>query len=173
MTLAVLPLLILMAVIALALINSGRVNNNLQNLFVDRMKPIDQLKDVSDSYAVSMVDTVHKYRAGLFELERLQKEFSQARQTADSAWNNYTSTSLTGKERELITRAGQDRVKVSRLVGQLLQDAEAGKLRDVKSGAFNKLVYCTFDPLQTEISDLINIQLDEGASLFADSTAQF
>lgn len=173
LTLAILPLLILIAVITMALMNSGRVNENLHNLFIDRMKPIDQLKVVSDSYAVSMVDTVHKYRAGLFDLDRLQKEFSQARQTADSAWNNYTSTSLTDKERELITRANQDRAKVSRLVEQLLQDAETGKLRDVEPGAFNKLLYSTFDPLQTELSDLINIQLDEGASLFADSTAQF
>ena len=51
LTLAIVPLLVLLAVIAMAVLNASRLNNNLDHLFTDRMKPVSQLKTVSDSYA--------------------------------------------------------------------------------------------------------------------------
>ncbi|MFZ3153381.1 Tar ligand binding domain-containing protein [Pseudomonas sp.] len=64
--LAVVPLLVLIAVIGMALSNASRLNHSFDELFNDRMRPISQLKVVSDAYAVAMVDALHKYRAGPF-----------------------------------------------------------------------------------------------------------
>ena len=76
LVLALLPLTMLVTVIAMALANASRLDASFQDLFNNRMKPISQLKIVADAVAVSVVDALHKYRAGVFDEERLQQELS-------------------------------------------------------------------------------------------------
>ena len=102
--LAVLPLLVLIVVIAMALTNASRLNRSFDELFVDRMQPISQLKLVSDAYAVAMVDALHKYRAGVFDAARLRKEFADARERGDQAWSAFTATNLTDDEKDRVER---------------------------------------------------------------------
>ena len=64
LVLALLPLTMLVTVIAMALANASRLDASFQDLFNNRMKPISQLKIVADAVAVSVVDALHKYRAG-------------------------------------------------------------------------------------------------------------
>ncbi|GAB7531449.1 methyl-accepting chemotaxis protein [Pseudomonas sp. 3A(2025)] len=173
LTLAILPLLVLLAVIAMAVFNASRLNNNLDHLFTDRMKPVSQLKTVSDSYAVIMVDTLHKYRAGLFDAARLHKEFDAARQKGSQAWKEYTATRLTEEEKRRVSELDQALSQVNTLVGQLLQEADAGQLRTAEASAFNQRLYGTFDPLQSQLSGLIELQLHEGANLYAASTEHY
>ena len=78
LVLALLPLTMLVTVIAMALANASRLDASFQDLFNNRMKPISQLKIVADAVAVSVVDALHKYRAGVFDEERLQQELSGA-----------------------------------------------------------------------------------------------
>jgi methyl-accepting chemotaxis protein len=71
--LALLPLAVLLGVMLLAASNAGRLNQSFEALFIDRMQPISQLKEVSDGYAVNMVDALHKYRAGLLDEPALRQ----------------------------------------------------------------------------------------------------
>lgn len=173
LALAILPLMVLIAVIGAAINNTSRINDNMDRLFIDRMKPISQLKIISDSYAVSMVDTLHKYRAGVFDLARLHQEFDLAQKREMSAWKDYASTVMTQQESQYVKEAERARGLASALVTQLLQEADAGKLRGEESYAFIHRLYDTFDPLGTSISNLIDLQLKEGASLYAASTYQY
>lgn len=72
-----------------------------------RSKPVSQLKAVSDSYAVIMVDTLHKYRAGLFDAARLHQAFDAARQNGSQAWKQYTATRLTEEEKRRVSELDQ------------------------------------------------------------------
>lgn len=170
---AILPLLVLIAVIGVAIHNTSQIHGNMDKLFVDRMRPISQLKVVSDSYAVSMVDTLHKYRAGIFDIERLHKEFDLAERNESSAWKAYTSTVMTKRESEYVAMADKSRELVRTLVAQLLLEADTGKLREADANTFIQRLYQTFDPLGSAISNLIELQLSEGASLYEASTFQY
>lgn len=64
--LALLPLIVLVLVIGMALNNASRLNQSFEELFRDRMQPVSQLKVFADAYAVTIVDSLHKYRAEVF-----------------------------------------------------------------------------------------------------------
>lgn len=162
--LALLPLLVLLGVIALSLSNAGRINQSFESLFLDRMQPISQIKAVSDAYAVSMVDALHKHRAGLLDESALRQTFGEARQQIDKAWRAYTATQLTVEEESRVARAKPLMAAADNLAQELL--GEAGEtLRNEETVSFNRRLYSTFDPLSAELDGLVRLQLDEGTKL--------
>jgi len=171
--LAVLPLLVLILVIAMALTNASRMNRSFDQLLVDRMQPISQLKVVSDAYAVAMVDALHKYRAGVFDAARLRKEFADARQRGDQAWSTYTATKLTDEEQARVARTKTNLLRVQQLADQYLGQIDNGQLLAAEANAFNRTLYDTFDPLGGELGDLISLQLSEGEELGAQTASQY
>ena len=58
---------VLMALLAVVggwcLMSMGRMNDSMDTVYSDRVVPLKQLKQVSDAYAVNIVDTTHKVRA--------------------------------------------------------------------------------------------------------------
>ncbi len=66
------------------------------------MKPISQLKIVADAVAVSVVDVLHKYRAGVFDEERLQQELGGALSRIEKSWADYSADHRTAAEREIV-----------------------------------------------------------------------
>jgi len=61
----------------------SRANEALQTVYVDRLVPMQNLKDISDAYAVFIVDASHKVRngntdraQGLASIERAKSEIS-------------------------------------------------------------------------------------------------
>lgn len=74
--LALVPLSVLIVVIEVALSNASKLKDSFDGLFSDRMRPISQLKEVSDAYAVSMVDALYKYRSDVFTEGQLGDEIS-------------------------------------------------------------------------------------------------
>ncbi|MHA6494969.1 methyl-accepting chemotaxis protein [Pseudomonas borbori] len=163
--LAVVPLLVLVVVIGMALFNASRINQSFEELFADRMKPISQLKAVSDAYAVAMVDALHKYRAGVFDESRLRQEFADARERGDQAWAAYTATNLTRDEANRVERAKLHLRDVQQLADRYLGQLSRGALLAEEAAPFNRQLYATFDPLGAELAGLINLQLEEGEKL--------
>lgn len=100
--LALLPLTMLVTVIAMAPANASRLDASFQDLFNNRMKPISQLKIVADAVAVSVIDVLHKYRAGVFDEERLQQELSGALSRIEKSWADYSADHRTAAEKEII-----------------------------------------------------------------------
>ena len=171
--LAVVPLLVLIVVIGMALSNASKLNQSFDELFVDRMQPISQLKVVSDAYAVAMVDALHKYRAGVFDEAQLRKAFSDARSRGDKAWAEYIATRLTVDESSRVERAKPHLLRVQQLADQYLMQLDNGQLLAAEAGPFNRTLYDTFDPLGGELEGLISLQLNEGERLNVETTAQY
>ncbi len=48
----------------MGLYGMGESNSGLKSVYDDRVVPLKQLKDVSDMYAVNVVDSAHKVRDG-------------------------------------------------------------------------------------------------------------
>lgn len=171
--LAVVPLLVLFVVIAMALTNASRLHDRFSELFTDRMQPISQLKQVSNSYAVGMVDAVHKFRAGAFDQNQLRRAFEDAHTNGDSAWKAYIATRLTGVEVGLVEQAKPNLLKVQRLAEQLLQQASNGELVAAEAQTFNRMLYATFDPLSADLLELVDFQLNEGLRLSQQETVEY
>lgn len=171
--LVIAPLLVLMAVIFIASINAQRINDNLGHLFLDRMKPISQLKIVSDSYAVSMVDTLHKYRAGLTDEVRLNQEFNTALLRGNKAWEEYRATQLTDRERTMVSEVDGALMHVRDVSQAFIRAVNDGTLRTMESQRFNTTLYEAFDPLGAKLSSLIDLQLSEGQALYVASDLQY
>lgn len=165
LVLALLPLTMLVTVIAMALANASRLDASFQDLFNNRMKPISQLKIVADAVAVSVVDALHKYRAGVFDEERLQQELSGALSRIEKSWADYSADHRTAAEKEIIESLVPTLERVKRMTLAYGEQARAGSLRNVKAGTFNREMYGAFDPLGTALSTLIDLQLSEGAKL--------
>ncbi|MDG9925509.1 MULTISPECIES: methyl-accepting chemotaxis protein [unclassified Pseudomonas] len=162
--LALLPLAVLLGVMLLAASNAGRLNQSFEALFVDRMQPISQLKEVSDGYAVNMVDALHKYRAGLLDESALRQSVGEARQRVDQAWRTYTSTRLTAEESSRVERTRPLMARADLLVSELL-GTSGDSLRGESADSFNRRLYTTFDPLSAELDGLVRLQLSEGDKL--------
>ncbi|MBU2155878.1 MAG: methyl-accepting chemotaxis protein [Gammaproteobacteria bacterium] len=171
--LAVVPLLVLIVVIGMALSNASKLNDSFDELFTDRMRPISQLKVVSDAYAVAMVDALHKYRAGVFDESTLRKAFSDARSRGDKAWAEYTATRLTADESSRVERTKPYLLRVQQLADHYLGQVGNGQLLAAEPGPFNRTLYDTFDPLGGELDGLISLQLSEGERLNVETTAQY
>ena len=171
--LAVVPLLVLIVVIGMALSNASKLNDNFDELFIDRMRPISQVKVVSDAYAVAMVDALHKYRAGVFDESALRQAFSDARRRGDKAWAEYIVTRLTADESNRVERTKPHLLRVQQLADQYLGQIGNGQLLAAEAGPFNRTLYDTFDPLGGELEGLISLQLSEGERLNAETTAQY
>jgi methyl-accepting chemotaxis protein len=172
LALALLPLAVLLGVMLLALSNAGRINQSFEELFIDRMQPISQLKEVSDAYAVSMVDALHKHRAGLLDENALRQTFGAARQRIDQAWGAYTATRLTAEEDSRVARTRPLMAAADRLAQEMLDEANE-TLRNEDTASFNQRLYATFDPLSTELDGLVRLQLSEGDKLHEAAAAEY
>ena len=171
--LAVVPLLMLIVVIGMALSKASKINDSFHELYTDRMRPISQIKVVSDSYAVAMVDALQKYRAGIFDESALRKVFSDARGRGDTAWAEYVAHNKTTAENGRVERTKPHLLKVQQLADQYLGQIGNGQLLAAEAGPFNRTLYDTFDSLGGELEGLISLQLSEGERLNVEATTQY
>lgn len=170
--LTLVPLVALLAVMALAVNNASRLNRNFEELFIDRMQPISQIKTVADAYAVNMVDTLHKYRAGMLDDMQVRRVFDESRQLAGKAWAAYGATRLTAEERRRFERTESLLHQADRLTETYLGQL-GDPLRNLAADDFNRQLYSTFDPLSAELDGLVRLQLDEGEKLHVLSQSDY
>ena len=145
-------------------------SSEMQALYVDRVVPLKQLKIVADMYAVNIVDTAHKARDGTLTTEQARSAVAQARTTVAAEWQAYVNTTLVPKEQQLVQQ-----------IKPLLQTADASVaqlddlLRNGDTAALStytaQAMYPAFDPLQTVIGELIQVQLDVAKDVYEESVA--
>jgi len=101
--------LILSGIIAfvgiMGILNLRIVNKGMQTLFKDRVLPLEELKNISDAYAISVVDIAHKARNGNITWNKALQELDVAQIKIDSNWVAYKKTKIEGKELELLKEA--------------------------------------------------------------------
>ncbi len=128
------------------------------SIVADRVIPMEQLKVIADSYAVDIVDAVHKVRSGAFSFEQGQKSVDAAMGKIDSKWGEYIVTYLTPEEKIIADEFLKVREGADAGVKELQALLLAKDMEGLASFADQKL-YPTIDPLGTEISRLIELQI--------------
>jgi len=150
----------------------GLNNDALKTVHDDRVVPLKQLKVISDSYAVDIVDTAHKVRNGGLTWAEGSAGIAKASAAIASNWKDYTSTSLT-KEEEALVKAALGLMAPAdqgvRKLGGIFAAQDKAALDDFVV----KELYAKIDPLTEKISDLVDLQLRVAGEDFAASVKVF
>lgn len=77
-------------------------NDGLDTVYKDRVVCLQQLKVISDMYAVNIVDTSHKVRDGALSWSDGSKNLDEARKRIVDEWKDYTGTYLVAEEKKLV-----------------------------------------------------------------------
>ncbi|MBN7818613.1 methyl-accepting chemotaxis protein [Bowmanella yangjiangensis] len=138
-----------------------QLNQQIDSLYKDRVVPLQQIKVVSDNYAVEIVDILHKYRAGVISKDELSRRMQVAQDTADKQWQEYKSTKLTNEEEQLVRQIESNLNTVLAKLTDYRRLLAQGSLSSVDPNGFVRELYQAFDPLSASYASLIQLQLDE------------
>ncbi|MDP2715263.1 methyl-accepting chemotaxis protein [Rheinheimera sp.] len=159
--LAAVPLVILLIVTWVALQEMQLLNRGINSLYIDRVKPLQQIKQVSDAYAVTAVDTLHKYRGQIQDSVTAAANLNQALSSAEKAWQAYKQTELTSEESSLVADAEQKMAPFLAAIEGYQVAIRDNSLRAGNAEAFNQALYQVADPLSSALDKLIVLQLIE------------
>ncbi|MEM5550896.1 methyl-accepting chemotaxis protein [Pseudoalteromonas sp. NEC-BIFX-2020_002] len=162
--LAILPVLIFILTAVFSINTMGSLVVGIDDLYEDRVVPLKQIKNVSDNYAVNIVDLFHKYRAGNIPKPDFLSAVNDAKNTADSEWQAYLSTNLTDEERRLVSVVENKLLPVQAHLKNLLDSITNEEFQSVSQQQFVSDLYNVFDPLSTSYQALIELQLHEANS---------
>ena len=158
--LAVLVGSLLLSFLALALMAlwlPQQIQGLLKTVYADRVVPLSQIKAVSDAYAVTVVDTLHKYRDGALQADAAAALLKVAVGSADAQWQAYLQTHMTAHEQQLV-REVQPRLEqaagaAAALVVMFNQDD-----RPALNAFAQQRLYQTVEPLTHSLQSLIGLQ---------------
>ena len=156
--LAAVPLIVLVMVTLVALQEMRQLNLGINSLYLDRVQPLQQIKQVSDAYAVTIVDTLHKYRSNIISANDARDSLALALSTAETAWRDYKQTELTSEEQKLLQDAERQLTPFLAAIQQYQSRLNDGSLIQDSADKFNKALYQMADPLSAALDKLIMLQ---------------
>ncbi|MDD2733377.1 MAG: methyl-accepting chemotaxis protein [Desulfuromonadaceae bacterium] len=147
-------------------------DDGLDSVYQDRVVPLEQLKVISDMYAVNIVDTSHKVRNGGLNWSEGRKNVDEALKTVSDKWKAYLATTLVPEEKKLVEEITPLMKKadeaVAKLKGLLVKEDKVGLAVFTISE-----MYPAIDPLGDKISALVNVQLVVAKKVHEESGALY
>lgn len=132
--------------------------NGLNTIYLDRVVPLRDIKVIADMYAVNIVDTVHKARAGSIGHKEALSNVLEAERVIEQRWQAYLGTQLVPEEEKLV---GEIKPMLAALVPTL--EALKSILKSSDQVALVRFaerdLYPAVDPVSEKFSALIEIQL--------------
>ncbi len=149
-----------------------QTNGHFESTYNDRVVPLEQLKVVSDMYAVNIVDTTHKARDGALSWKEAAANLAEARQQIRAKWQAYMATTLTPEEKDFADKASE-RMKLADGAVEKLAGLVAQESRDGLAAFAAREMYPAIDPVTDAISKLVDLQLRVAKSEFDASMADY
>jgi methyl-accepting chemotaxis protein len=166
----------LVGLLLLALVIVGGANQHAETLmyrsvgsfYQDRVVPLEKIKQVSDHYAVFVIDAVNKTNAGIMTAEEALEGLRRAQQDKQRRWKEYLATEPTAEEAPLVADAERLMSVADRDVARLEQFL-AGKHGKIggQLDAFDGPLYTNVDPLTAKLAELANLELREAEREYA------
>ncbi len=151
-----------------------RSNSALDRVYKDRVVPLQQIKAVSDAYAVLIVDAAHKVRDGAFTPAQGRDSIAKARRDAQAQWQDYLATELVPEEKVLATRFQRLQAKADSAVSQLENILKSEEKTALELAEFTaRSMYPALDPMQDVLGALIQLQLDIAKKEYSDADENF
>ncbi|TGK00289.1 methyl-accepting chemotaxis protein [Leptospira langatensis] len=165
-------LLPFLALVALSIINSSSRIQDIETIRNDRLIPLKQLKTISDHYAISIVDCVHKVRSGAFTYEEGIANLDKATSDIDREWKAYLATTLVEEETVLIEELKPLFQEADTAVEQaraLMKEQDRQGLGEFA----DKIMYPKIDPVAGKIEKLISVQLMIGERIYQRAETEY
>lgn len=143
-------------------------SDRTESIVEDRVVPMEQLKTVSDMYAVNIKDTAHKVRSGYMSWADGEAQMKEALAIVESQWTAYNSTYMDSEEKrlaaEVVSTKSRAEPAINKLAG-ILQAQDAGAL---DAFVLNEL-YPAVDPVGEPIARLMNLQIQMAQQVYAEA----
>ncbi len=164
--------LTLIVVSAVGWYASQVAHSGLETVFNDRVKPLRDLKIVSDLYAVDVVDTAHKVRNGRMEWAAGSKAVGDAQARIKKHWGAYEGTYMDAREKGLATATARAMAPGEAAIAELLKI-----LSQQDKAALDKFVmerlYPAIDPISEAVGKLVDLQISEAENEHVKSGQSF
>jgi methyl-accepting chemotaxis protein len=168
----VLVALLCVAVGGWGLRTMGAMHAQTATIYNDRVVPLRQLKAVADRYAVDIVDTDHKLRAGAVSWDSAATSIRTARGAIGEQWAAYTRTALTAEERRLVADA-ESTMRAADVAVDTLQAIVARRDAAALDAFTARTLYPAIDPVSAQIAALVDLQLRVAHESYAGSQAAY
>ncbi len=160
---------------SLGLLGLNGMSRSLQGLdavYQDRVVPLRSLKTISDEYAVSIVDAVHKVRDWALTPDQAAERMRRAQTNINAQWNAYRGSRMVPAERELVARAEPLLAQGDALIERMAGSLESGITSDVTIIAGSEL-YPAIDPIAQVIQELTDLQLNVARETYEAQNAEY
>ena len=148
-----------------SMISIRAIQKGLESVYNERVEPLQNLKVISDMYAVNVVDNVHKLRDGTSSWNKGKEEIKSAKDLINERWSDYTSKVEVEEEKRMIDKTRQKMQSLDRQIENLEKIIDKQSLNELQ--AFAKLeLYPSVDPVTESISNLVDFQLKTANILF-------
>jgi len=169
LTLLVSALLVIISFVGIkGIMDLKKADAFLETMYKDRVIPLEQLKNVSDAYAVQIVDVTHKAYHGIITFEQAEKELKEATKIVSENWKAFEGSLIEGKEKELMQEAialrNTSKATYAKIVDVVTQGKSPETVAMLEEIIRNDL-YRDIDPYTEKIAELISIQLDISKNL--------
>ena len=129
----------------------------IEGIYLDRVVPLRDLKGVSDSYAITVVDNAIKAELGTIEFSKAADAIEAAVTSAETKWKAYIKTTLTDEERMLVVRT-DPLLEVARpTIKRIVTALKAGDKAEL-SRLVHIDMYRHIEPLTQAFNQLVNLQ---------------
>lgn len=159
--LLVIPVIFSIVLIALNLksdLTSSNVMQAFRSVYDDRVVPLSQLKEISDLYAVNLIDAANKYNVDIIDKTKFYSGASNAMNKAHDIYLEYIKTYLTSREKEIANRLKTKIEKSEKDILLLIENHQYNKISDKEMIV---QLYVVVDSMAEEINELVLLQLDE------------
>jgi methyl-accepting chemotaxis protein len=146
-------------------------SQSMEALYADRVVPLQQLKAISDMYAVNYVDTAHKYRDGAFDQAQALQSLATAADVIRAQWAAYMGTTLVPEERLLVSKLEALMARADASVARLAELIRREDMAGLQAYAAREM-YPDIDPMQEVFGELMSLQLSVARQTYETSRQQ-
>lgn len=149
-------------------------NSALKTVFLDRVVPMQQLKEVSDRYAIEISESLHKLELGGSAVGETRSRIEQARAAGHEKWEAYSATFLTPEEATLVKEAKVLLQQADAAIDQVLKakDSAGAESKD-QTLQSAQTVDVALSALTEKLHELVALQMDVSKQEFESSQRRF
>jgi len=142
----------------LKLSNLKTVGMGLETVYHDRVKPLEQLKMLSDIYGITIVDTVNKVANDVLSWQEGRMRLDQTMEKVAGLWAGYLNTYLTEEEKQ----EAKELERLFDVADRALKELERIFVKEDRralSEFIKRDLYRTIEPVTTKLDALFQLQI--------------
>ncbi|MGD1717229.1 HAMP domain-containing methyl-accepting chemotaxis protein [Dapis sp. BLCC M172] len=156
------PGLILSCIAAYSIYSFSRIDRQIQTIYDDRVIPLEQLKLVSDGYAIYIIDATNKAHHEIITTEAALASINAAMSRIEKNWLTYKQTYFTEAEKQLVQEVESLLEPANKRIQELKQVLLTENMSELSN--FSVDLYDVIDPLTEKIKRLSYLQSLEAAN---------